>query len=310
MITPTTKIQFSDFTHTYLMGDKVLMGVTSLMKKHGLSADYDGIDQRTLDKAAARGTAVHKMLEDFDNGVAVVFSDIMWRWNSDEDYETILTAQELKKIFKWYKALKLPVCYSEFLVSDFECVASSIDKVLVTDEEGVYDLADVKHTYKVHTEALEWQLSIYACLLEKEHGIKVRNLFCIHTRDCKTVPVKRLPNEWVEGLLEAEKGGYIYHIPLTEVAPLEIDMDALVKQEEEVCEIELRMKELNEALKEMRSRVLAYMQANGLKEYGRYSMRNGSIRESIDTKRLKEEMPEVAEKYLKKSEVKPSLIFK
>lgn len=309
-IIPTDRVTFYEFSHSYVMGDKVLMGVTELMKKHGLSANYGGIDERTLDKAAARGTAVHKMLEDYDNGKALVFSDVMWRWNADEEYEVILTADDQKKIVKWYKKLALPVYWSEFLVSDFECVASSIDKVLTTDEAGVYDLADVKHTYEVHTDALEWQLSIYAYLLEKTYGITVRNLSCIHTRSCKIIPVKRLPDEWVEGLLTAERCGYIYHIPTTEVAPLDIDMDMLVSQEEEVMKIEERMKVLNEALKDMRSKVFAYMQANGLKEYGRYKIRNGSVRESIDAKRLKEEQPEIAAQYLKQSEVKPSLIFK
>lgn len=64
-----SKVFFSDIVHCYL-NDKgeELIGVTSLMKKHGLGADYSGIPQDVLERAAERGSRVHKLLEDYDNG--------------------------------------------------------------------------------------------------------------------------------------------------------------------------------------------------------------------------------------------------
>ena len=58
------KVFFSDIVHCYL-NDKgeELIGVTSLMKKHGLGADYSGIPQDVLERAAERGSRVHRLLE-------------------------------------------------------------------------------------------------------------------------------------------------------------------------------------------------------------------------------------------------------
>ena len=56
-----TRIFFDETSHTYLLDDdKILIGVTSLMKKFGLSPDYSGIPEATLKKAAEEGTAIHK----------------------------------------------------------------------------------------------------------------------------------------------------------------------------------------------------------------------------------------------------------
>jgi hypothetical protein len=57
-------VDYDDFTHSYELEGKYLLGVTSLMKKHGLSANYEGISNEVLEAAAERGTRVHKMLED------------------------------------------------------------------------------------------------------------------------------------------------------------------------------------------------------------------------------------------------------
>ena len=63
---PNKRIIFNGITHTYLLdGEFYLMGVTSLMKKHGLSADYANIDEETLQKAAERGAKGHKEIENF-----------------------------------------------------------------------------------------------------------------------------------------------------------------------------------------------------------------------------------------------------
>ena len=42
------EVYFDSITHTYLMGDKILQGVTTLMRKHGLSTDYSGIPDHIL----------------------------------------------------------------------------------------------------------------------------------------------------------------------------------------------------------------------------------------------------------------------
>ena len=77
------KVFFSDIVHCYLndKGDE-LIGVTSLMKKHGLGADYSGIPQDVLERAAERGSRVHRLLEDYDNGKAVEDCPILQSYKS------------------------------------------------------------------------------------------------------------------------------------------------------------------------------------------------------------------------------------
>ena len=72
-----TSVFFEPLTHVYLLGDKELIGVTALMEKHGLGADYSGISQDVLEKAAAEGTAIHKEIEDYDNGLSILMSPLI-----------------------------------------------------------------------------------------------------------------------------------------------------------------------------------------------------------------------------------------
>ena len=48
-----TRVSFEDITHSYLLDNEVyLMGVTSLMRKHGLAPNYDTVPSDVLQKAA------------------------------------------------------------------------------------------------------------------------------------------------------------------------------------------------------------------------------------------------------------------
>ena len=46
------KVIFNEENHTYTLGDKTLISVTQLLKKHGLSTDYSGVDAEILERAA------------------------------------------------------------------------------------------------------------------------------------------------------------------------------------------------------------------------------------------------------------------
>ena len=63
-LTINSHVYFDDITHSYLTNDgEFLIGVTSLMRKHGLSPDYSSIPEDVLQKAAERGSKVHKDIE-------------------------------------------------------------------------------------------------------------------------------------------------------------------------------------------------------------------------------------------------------
>lgn len=289
-----TEVKFDQFTHTYLMGDKVLMGVTSLMRKHGLGADYSGIDEEVLAKAAQRGTEIHQLLEDYDNGEAVV--------------ET----PELKA----YKKLKLKVDHSEYLISDNDIVASSIDKVL---HDG--SIADVKTTSEIHTKAVTWQTSIYAYLFEKQNpGLKVPHLYVIHVRDgkAKVKELNRIPDERVEALLKAEKDGVLF---VDDDAPLstskclsELETDSLVSAYNRIAQLEMLKKEAEDEIENTKAKLLAYMDQKHIDELscgdGVFKRKASYTKTGVDVEKLKTLHPTIFEKCKKVSIVKASLSFK
>ena len=288
------EVAFNEWLHVYTASDgHTLIGVTELMKRHGLSPDYGGISKDVLEKAAARGTAIHQLLQDYDDGKAVI---------EDEN-------------LKAYKALGLKVHCSEYLVSDNDIVATFIDKVL--DD---CSLADVKSTSTVHRRPLEWQLSIGAYLFELQNpGKKVPHLYCIHVRDgkAKLIEVSRIPNEAVERLLECERCGVVYSdnpAPADAALALEEQAVVLAEQLDQIARLKLAIKETEQASAELQQRLYDYMTENNLDEMacelGTFVRKAPYTKKALDSTRLKKEKPELYEQYLKESEVKGSITFK
>lgn len=288
------EVAFNEWLHVYTASDgHTLIGVTELMKRHGLSPDYGGISKDVLEKAAARGTAIHQLLQDYDDGKAVI---------EDEN-------------LKAYKALGLKVHCSEYLVSDNEIVATFIDKVL--DD---CSLADVKTTSSVHRRPLEWQLSIGAYLFELQNpGKKVPHLYCIHVRDgkAKLIEVSRIPNDAVERLLECERCGVVYSdnpVPADAALALEEQAVVLAEQLDQIARLKLAIKETEQASAELQQRLYDYMTENNLDEMacelGTFVRKAPYTKKALDSTRLKKEKPELYEQYLKESEVKGSITFK
>ena len=288
------EVAFNEWLHVYTASDgHTLIGVTELMKRHGLSPDYGGISKDVLEKAASRGTAIHQLLQDYDDGKAAI---------EDEN-------------LKAYKALGLKVHCSEYLVSDNEIVATFIDKVL--DD---CSLADVKSTSTVHRRPLEWQLSIGAYLFELQNpGKKVPHLYCIHVRDgkAKLIEVSRIPNEAVERLLECERCGVVYSdnpVPADAALALEEQAVVLAEQLDQIARLKLAIKETEQASAELQQRLYDYMTENNLDEMacelGTFVRKAPYTKKALDSTRLKKEKPELYEQYLKESEVKGSITFK
>lgn len=297
------KVSFDKLSHTYLCGDKVLIGVTSLMSKHGLSVNYSSIPQRVLQEAADRGTAIHNMLEDYDNGKSV----------ANAKYVDELNA---------YRKLGLKVLKSEYLVSDNKMVASQIDKVLATDEENMVDLGDVKTTSTLHKDALAWQLGIYKFLFELQNPkIKVRNCYGIHVRGdkAKMELVTPVSEKRVQALFDAEAEGCIYlDIPEAHTSALAIlgDMELGLVEETEsyLSQLEEQVKVLKAQLEESRKVIYdAMMEADLTKidgERGVYSLRKPTVRESFDSASFKKAYPDLYAQFIKTSEVKGSISYK
>ena len=297
------RVFFDPVSHTYLMGDKVLIGVTSLMAKHGLSPDYSGIPEATLKKAAAEGTAIHQEIEDYDNGVSVLRTPLI------EEYIDICRENGL--IF----------ARNEFLISDDELVASSIDGVY--GPENDISLVDYKTTQKVHRRPLAWQLGIYKVLFERQTGRKVAKCYCLHIdkkeRTIKgLVPIEPVSEAEVDALLLAEKEGRIYidqyEEPSAELVLTDAELTAYVTQQNEIARLKEQIKGIEETLKGLDKRVLDYMLENNLSELqgggGTFKVKAAYERASVDVPRLRKLQPGIYEQYKKVTTVAASLTFK
>lgn len=295
------KVVFEPLTHTYLCGETILKGVTTLMKEQGLSPDYSAIPQEVLMKAAEHGTAIHQLLEDYDNGEPVVLTDEV----AD------------------YPKLGLHVIQSEYLVSDNKAVASMIDKVIFVDEQTV-DLADVKTTSSLHTESISWQLSIYKHLFEKQNkGVKVRNLYGIHVRNnkVKLVKIEEIPGTEVKKLLECNAKGETYDsngvqadTPDASLVLSDAALLSLVSNNLRLIELKEAVKHCEELISQYTERMVAYMKENHLTEMaaagGTFKLKDEYTRETLDSKAIKKDYPELYDEYKRTSTVKASITFK
>lgn len=298
-----TSIFFDPTSHTYTneAGD-LLIGVTSLMAKHNLGADYSGIPDSVLRKAAEKGTEIHKEIQDYENGETIFASELI-----DE-----------------YKKLALKFVASEYIISDNILVASAIDMVYEGSAPNKVILADIKTTDKLHRRPLYWQLGIYRTLFERQNpGIEVESLFCLHIDKKKRkirgfYPVDGASESEVDALLDAERNGLIYidegAIPEANIVLSDEDIAAYISKQEDIAALKAKMDEIQAGLKFYDEQLLAYMNENNLDELaapgGVFKRKAAYTRSSIDSARLKKVYPQIAEQFSKTTEVAASLTFK
>ena len=297
------KVFFDETSHSYLLDDgSLLIGVTTLMKKHGLSPDYSGIPEAVLRKAAEEGTAIHKEIEDYDNGISVLNTELI----------------------DGYRKLGLKHICSEYLVSDNKTVASSIDGVYEGPKPNTVILVDYKTTQKVHTRALEWQLGFYRTLFERQNpDIKVTGCYCLHI-DKKTrkilglVPIDPVTPDMVDEVIDTERKGEIYVDPYQPTSAAIVlsdqELQTYVDRISTIAELKEKLKEYEAFVKNCDSKILAYMLENNLEvmsvSNGTIKLKKGYQRKTVDTAKLAKDYPQLASKYEKITEVSASIIYK
>ena len=159
-------LEYIDETHTYLFDGVVVPSVTQLLQKK-FGNKYDGIPKNVLERAAERGTVLHKAIE---------------------DYEQQGTLTDLVELHNWI-ALKAE--------HDFHVMGNEIPVVLLNDgvavaagrcdlflaKHGVFGLADIKRTYKLDRRYLTYQLNIYRVAFMQSYGVEIDFLRGVHLRE-------------------------------------------------------------------------------------------------------------------------------
>ena len=309
----SSPVVFNEEHHTYTLNGHQLSGVTPIIAWLFPNV-YQGIPERVLEQAAAHGSAVHKACEVYDS------LDIL---PDDENLKDVV--RQYAKI-----SLSLPeVACSEYLVSDEHRIASCIDKVFDDDS-----LADIKTTSKVHGLMVQLQLSIYAWLYERqnpERKVPALYLIWLPKPQYGTPMVKqldRIPASICEHIVEiwAADGDPLNAVAALSGAGVHLeDMNSSTRKAGEIPEavqtlvdelmvIKKQLDFLSDREKEIKNSLLVAMSnlnedkwANDLIQI---SKKAAYLRESIDTKALKADAPEIYEKYKKETKVSESLTYK
>lgn len=159
-------LEYIDESHTYIYNGIVLPSITQMLKvKFGKK--YDGIPKEVLERAAERGTALHKAIEAYETqGI-------------DSDDQELHNYKFLKRAYK------------------FECIGNEIPIVLFQDGEAVacgrldlvlkdgdrIGLGDIKRTATLDKEYLAYQLNLYRIAYQQCYGQNIEFLRGIHLRN-------------------------------------------------------------------------------------------------------------------------------
>lgn len=284
-------VVFDKGSHTYFLDGKQLSGITGLLERKLFPTKYAGVDEETLHKAAEYGSNVHEQIAEDDGVDEFVLDEVL-------NYRKIITANNLK-----------PIAH-EYLVTDSENYASAIDLVF-DNEDGTVDLADIKTTYKLDKDYVSWQLSIYAYLFELcNPGLKVNNLYGLWLRDEKSSYEKVYRHDKDEVLRLLADDTEDCFLPDAPKMPADI-VEMASQLEEYFTMLKRYEKKYKEQEKEFKSRLTKLMGEAGIYNISigglKISYVKGYTKSSLDSTRLKKEMPEIVEKYSKTTNVSPTI---
>ena len=283
-------VVFDSEHHIYTLNGKQLSGITSLLDRQLFKDKYSGIPEDILRKAAERGTYIHQCCELVDEGFPC-------------DTQEATNYKSLKEKYG------LVVEESEYLVSDNDNYASCIDKVYRVSDD-TFSLGDIKTTYKLNKEYVQWQLSIYAYLFELQNpSAKVSSIFAIWLRGetNQIVELERVPNEKVRDLLEADARGLQYE--QHETMPILFnEIEGLI------IDIESQLKALTEQKKALTDGAMKAMVQAGLYSWKgdkvSITRKTATTRKSFDKEKFEKDYPNVYDNYIKETPVSESLLIK
>lgn len=308
-------IDFNEKEHIYMInGDIATYSVTKLLSKHKLANDYTGIDENILKNKARYGTKVHKDIECCVN---------------DNNYMPIT---DEGKLFKEYAKNNLSGAIAEQLLGiDYNglTIGGSCD-LLAFNKKNETIIADHK-TYATMTNEtkyhIAWQLSIYDYMARHcdningvfKNWIGAKEFIILwFKKDKETkeiqleeIKVDKIDDADIEALFDAEIKGELYR-PKELIIAKDLE-NKIVSAELEIAKMELSIKALKDAQETRRKQIKEMMEKQGIIKW---QSPNGivkityvpeSIRQSVDSKLLSKERPDIYAKYLKQSKVSSSL---
>ena len=182
-------LEYIDESHTYLVDGIIVPSVTQLLHRK-FNKKYDGISAEVLNKAAARGTRIHKGSEEY------------CRLGKEPEYsETKDFIFVTKKNGLTVKENEIPI----ILDLGGETFAGRLD--LILEAEGELAVADIKTTATLDKEYLAYQLNLYRLGAIQSYGYDIKRLYGIHLKNGtrKAVPIPIKEAAWLEESLNIQE---------------------------------------------------------------------------------------------------------
>lgn len=279
-------VVFNPVGHTYTLNGKMLNGITHVIKDKLFPDEYKNVPEHILKQAAIRGSEIHKVIEMWDSCSIRTHGSIELENYIDLSYRNKFLLHHIQ---------------SEYLVTDGEQYASAIDKVYEDGNGGVI-LADIKTTYTLNMNYVSWQLSIYKYFFKLANpDINVSGLCVIWLKGERSAirPVHEHSEEEVKKLLYSDE------IPTS--SPI-VDFD-----EEDLIRLKKEADKAKKAYDKKKLEVQQYMVDMATKQIVgnkcKITIKEDTERISFDTKRFKDEHPDLYEQYVTKSTVKGGLLI-
>lgn len=281
-------ITFDEQKHEYLLDGKKLISVTQLMQKHGLAPSYAGVSSEVLEKKAERGTLIHAEIEDYIKTGVIGFTT------------------ECANFARYAEMKKLKIIASERIVYN-DIVAGKFDMLYELD--GKVHRVDFKTTATVHKDSTAWQLSFYDDLDESVKADVLEVWHFNNEGDLKIIELNFKSNEEIQKVYEAERKGEKYQLP-----QIVVDVNQLAIIEEAtniIAQADMMKKEAEARLNEVKEAVQKAMEENDVKSFENDTIKITYVapveKETIDSARLKKELPNVARDFTKKVTQKASV---
>lgn len=188
-------LEYDDDTHTYLVDGVIVPSVTQVLSlKFGNK--YAHVNRATLERAANRGTLIHKAIEDY------------CKTGADNGVKELHNFKFLRKYYE-FNVLENEVPIIIF-TDDNPIAAGRLD--LILDINGGIAVADIKTTAVLDKEYLAYQLNLYRIGYCQSYDVLACELYGVHLKDDKRKLVKIPVNEGIAWhiLEDYEKGGMTY----------------------------------------------------------------------------------------------------
>ena len=158
-------LEFDEETHTYIADGIIVPSITQILKVR-FGNKYDAVDPFTLQRAAERGTRIHKAIEE---------------WNGERKDDGSQEVHNFRFLMDRY-GFRVLECEAPLVLKRGEEVIAAGRLDLVLDSGGKTALADIKTTSKLDREYLAAQLNLYRLGYTQSYGIDIEELYGLHLR--------------------------------------------------------------------------------------------------------------------------------